>query len=96
VRHHGDSDICSQMSGWSLRHHQPPWTSPPYKDEGDKSGKRSLHAKVWKSVPSVAGAFPVFQDHQGQRYQEPLEWKVIQILKESVSTYRVQAAFIKC
>ena len=44
-------------------------------------------------MPTVAGAFPVFQDQQGQRNHEPLEWKVIQRLKESVSTYGVQAAF---
>ena len=37
----------------------PPLPSPPpYKDEGDKRGKRSLHAKVWKNVPTVAGGLP--------------------------------------
>jgi hypothetical protein len=87
-----DSDICSRMSCWSMRHGRLPKPSapplifpPPYKDEGDKRGKRSLHAKVWKNVPTIAGAFPVFQDQQGQWYHEPLEWKVIQRLKESVS-----------
>ena len=99
-----DSDICIQMSHWSMRCGRPPKPSapppqlpspPPYKDEGDKRGKRSLHAKVWKNVPAIAGAFPVFQDQQGQWYHEPLEWKVVQRLKESVSTYGVQAAFIK-
>ena len=44
-------------------------------------------------MPAIAGAFPVFQDQQGQRYHEPLDWKVVQRLKESVSTYGVQAAF---
>jgi tRNA-dihydrouridine synthase len=39
------------------------------------------------------GALPVFQDQQGQQYHEPLDWKVIQRLKESVSTYGVQGAF---
>ena len=97
-----NSDICSQIFHWSLRHGRRPQPSapplpspPPYKDEGDKRGKRSLHAKVWKNVPAIAGAFPVFQDQQGQRYHEPLDWKVVQRLKESVSTYGVQAAFIK-
>ena len=87
-----NNDICSLMFRWSLRHSRLPkssaplWFSPlPYKDEGDKRGKRSLHAKVWKNVPTIAGAFPVFQDQQGQWYHEPLEWKVIQRLKESVS-----------
>ena len=97
-----DSDVCSRMFRWRLRCSRPPEPSapplpspPPYKDEGDKRGKRSLHAKVWKNVPAIAGAFPVFQDQQGQRYHEPLEWKVVQRLKESVSTYGVQAVFIK-
>jgi hypothetical protein len=44
-------------------------------------------------VPAIAGAFPVFQDQQGQRYHEPLEWRVVQRLGESVSTCGVQAAF---
>lgn len=44
-------------------------------------------------MPAIAGAFPVFQDQQGQWYHEPLEWKVVQRLKELVSTYGVQAAF---
>ena len=97
-----NSDVCSQIFCWSLRRGRPPEPSapplpspPPYKDEGDKRGKRSLHAKVWKNVPAVAGAFPVFQDQQGQRYHEPLNWKVAQRLKESVLNYGVQTAFIK-
>ena len=49
--------------------------------------------KSGKMCPPLPGAFPVFQDQQGQRYHEPLEWKVVQRLKESVSTYGVQAAF---
>ena len=44
-------------------------------------------------MPAVVGAFPVSQDQQGQSYHEPLDWKVVQRLKESVSTYGVQAAF---
>ena len=99
---HSNSDVCSQMFCWRLRHRRPPEPSapllpspPPYKDEGDKRGKHSLHAKVWKNVPAISGAFPVFQDQQGQRYHEPLDWKVVQRLKESVSTYGVQAAIIK-
>jgi hypothetical protein len=79
-----NSDICSRLFPWSLRCSRPPETSAPllpsppaYKDEGDKRGKHSLHAKVWKNVPAIAGAFPVFQDQQEQRYHEPLDWKVV-------------------
>jgi hypothetical protein len=75
-----DSDICSWMFCWSLRCGRPPEPSAPplpsplaYKDEGDKRGKHSLHAKVWKKVcKAIAGAFPVFQDQQGQQYDDPL------------------------
>jgi hypothetical protein len=48
-----NSDICSQIFHWSLRHGRRPQPSapplpspPPYKNEGDKRGKCSLHAKV--------------------------------------------------
>jgi hypothetical protein len=88
------------MSLLSLKCSWPPKSSapllpspPPYKDEGDKRGKHSLHAEIWGNVPAVVGALPVFQDQQGQQYHEPLDWKVIQRLKESVSTYGVQGAF---
>ena len=67
-----DSDVCSRMSRWSLRHGRPPETSapplpspPPYKDEGDKRGKRSLHAKVWKNVPAIAGGLPSISGSTG-------------------------------
>ena len=75
-----NSDVCSQIFRWSLRHGRPPEPSaplwpfpPPYKDEGDKRGKCSLHAKVCKIVPTIVGYLPVFQDQQGQQYHEPLE-----------------------
>ena len=45
-------------------------------------------------MPAIVGTFPVFQDQQVQRYHEPPEWKVVQRLKGSVSTYGVQAAFV--
>ena len=52
-RINSDSDVCSWMSRWNMRHVWPPEPSapplpspPPYKDEGDKREKHSLHAKV--------------------------------------------------
>jgi hypothetical protein len=57
-----DSDVCSRMFRWRLRCSRPPEPSAPplpsptpYKDEGDKRGKHSLHVKVWKNVPAVVG-----------------------------------------
>ena len=65
ARTDSDSGVCSQMSHWSLSCGRPPEPSapplpspPPYKDEGDKRGKRSLHAKVRKNVPAVVGGLP--------------------------------------
>jgi hypothetical protein len=102
---YSNSDICSQMFCWKLRCGRPPKPSvpplpspPPYKDDGDKRGKRSLHEKCLEKCACrcwMGGGFPVFQDQQGQRYHESLEWKIVQRLKESVSTYGAQAAFIK-
>ena len=40
-----------------------------------------------------ATAFPVFQDNQGNRYHEPLDFKMVKSLAESVRTYGVTAAF---
>ena len=67
-----DSDICSRLSHWSLRCGRlpepsaPPLPSPPpYKDEGDKKRKHSLHAKVWKNVPAIAGGLPSISGSTG-------------------------------
>lgn len=38
-------------------------------------------------------AFPVFTDPQGQRYYEPLDFKTVKALVESVRTYGVSAPF---
>ena len=57
---------------------------------------------VWKEVIAemmsqkgdrMMTAFPVFQDQQGNRYHEPLNFKVIKTLAESVRTYGVSASF---
>jgi hypothetical protein len=73
-----DSDICSQMFLLSFRCGRPPEPSapllpslPPYKDEGDKRGKHSLHVEVWKDVPTVAGPFPIFRINRGNSIMNP-------------------------
>ena len=38
-------------------------------------------------------AYPVFQDPQGNRYEEPLDIKIIKSLTESVRTYGTHASF---
>ena len=42
----------------------------------------------------TASAFPVFQDPQGNRFHEPLDFKVIKTLAESVRTYGTTATFM--
>ena len=51
-----------------------------------------MHPEAWRELS--AHCFPVFQDAQGARFHELLDWKVIQRLAEGVRAYRVSAAFI--
>ena len=52
----------------------------------------SLHPEAWRELS--AHCFPVFQDAQGARFHEPLDWKVTQRLAEGVGAYGVSAAFV--
>ena len=55
---------------------------------------RTLYPEVWRAVRTELHlAYPVFQDAQGQRYEEPLDFKVIKSLAESVRTYGITASF---
>ena len=64
---------------------------PPYQDLGVTGNLFCPDA--WKEVRSSLGCFPVFLDQQGNRYQEPLDFKVIKNLAESCRAYGVSAAF---
>jgi hypothetical protein len=74
-------------------------TAPPFnpeyteKKESTKAGKQgtSFCPEVWKEVGLT---FPVFLDGQGQQYHEPINFKTIKQLAESVRTYGVSAAFV--
>ena len=46
---------------------------------------------MWKEIGLT---FPVFVDGQGQWYHEPVDFKTIKQLAESVHTYGVSAAFV--
>ena len=63
---------------------------PPYAPKGTTG--QSLHPEAWQELS--AHCFPVFQDAQGARFHEPLDWKVIQRLEEGVRAYGVSAAFV--
>jgi hypothetical protein len=74
-------------------------TAPPYNPDytGKKESARAVRPdtsfcpEVWKEIGLT---FPVFVDGQGQRYHEPVDFKTIKQLAESVHTYRVSAAFV--
>ncbi|KAL6055737.1 hypothetical protein STEG23_006037 [Scotinomys teguina] len=58
-------------------------SAPPTYGTGESSN--SFSPETWRMVRSeMQLAYPVFQDPQGQRYHEPLDFKVIKSLAESV------------
>ncbi|XP_054978240.1 igE-binding protein-like [Sorex araneus] len=66
---------------------------PPYlnKAEGGLSfAKPGLWAEVRRELQLT---YPVFEDNNQQRYHEPLDFKIIKSLAESVKTYGANAAF---
>lgn len=62
----------------------------PY-DPGGTEG-RILHLETWRELR--AQCFPVFQDAQGNRTHELLDWKIVQRLAEGVRAYGVTAAYV--
>ncbi|XP_028633981.1 igE-binding protein-like [Grammomys surdaster] len=71
----------------------PPLPPPPYVDTSPLSCQPNLQSMcldIWKE-PRIA--FPVFQDANNQRYHEPLDFKQLKSLAESVKTYGINASF---
>jgi hypothetical protein len=74
-------------------------TAPPYNPDytGKNDSTRAVRPgttfcpEVWKKIGLT---FLVFVDGQGQQYHEPVDFKTIKKLAESVCTYRVSAAFV--
>ena len=68
----------------------PPYDPPP--SSWGSASSISFCPEVWREV---ATAYPVFVDpaNNNQRYHEPLDFKVIKNLAESVRAYGVGAAF---
>lgn len=64
---------------------------PPLYDPGGAEGC-SLHLETWRELGTQC--FPVFQDVQGNRTHEPLDWKIVQRLAEGVRAYGVTAAYV--
>ena len=69
---------------------------PPYLGGGQGSSGRTFYLGIWKVVRTeLRLAYPVFQGPQGNRYEEPLVFKVIKSLAESVKTYGITASFTR-
>lgn len=69
--------------------------APPYNFQGKTmvkpAGSTSFCPEVWKELGL---SFPVFLDANGQRHHEPVDFKTIKQLAESVKTYGVNSAFV--
>ena len=71
-----------------------PSAPPPYPEVVGAEGGMTFNPEVWREVRTgMLTAFPVFQDQQGNRYHEPLDFKTVKALAESVRTYGISAAF---
>ncbi|KAL6060861.1 hypothetical protein STEG23_006420 [Scotinomys teguina] len=69
-----------------------PPTAPPLYPEMPRG--TSNHPDLWREVQrELSVVCPVFVDDRNQRYHEPLDFKNIKSIAESVRTYGVTAAF---
>jgi hypothetical protein len=64
---------------------------PPYASSTAAYG-RTFCLEVWREVRLSLLGCPIFTDQAGQRYHEPLDFKVIRNLAESVRTYGLSAS----
>ncbi|KAL6093853.1 hypothetical protein STEG23_026889 [Scotinomys teguina] len=78
----------------------PPYTFPPTGSYQPGSGHGCMPCapEMWREVkrelqPSTSIAFPVYADQQQDRYHQPLDFKTVKSLAESVRTYGVNAPF---
>ena len=61
---------------------------------GSRVSGSTFCPEVWKAVRTELHlAYPVYVDANQQRYHEPLDFKVIKSLAESVRTYGITASF---
>jgi len=73
-----------------------PSVPPPFNpvEGGSRSQGHTFCPEVWKAVRTELHlAHPVYVDANQQRYHEPLDFKVIKSLVESVRTYGIMASF---
>lgn len=66
-------------------------TAPPYNPQHRPAKGISFCPEVWRELGL---SFPVFLDTNRQQYHEPVDFKTVKQLAESVRTYGVSAAFV--
>lgn len=69
---------------------------PPYNPSAPGGeGEASFNDQVWREARGLglSQAFPVFQNNAGNRYHEPLDFKTVKNLAESVRAYGITVAF---
>lgn len=71
-----------------------PSAPPPYLEAAANSGGACFNSEVWRQVRTeMPLAYPIFQDPQGNRFHEMLDFKIVKSLAKSVRTYGVIASF---
>ena len=55
--------------------------------------RRTFCSEIWREIRFSLLGCPIFTDQAGQRYHEPLDFKVIRNLAESVRTYGLTASY---
>lgn len=79
------------MSGGPIIPSAPsPYSGTAAAPGGAMLASSSLHPELWREVRrEMQVAFLVFVDDQQQRYYEPLDFKVVKAIAESVRTFGV-------
>ncbi|XP_076777002.1 endogenous retrovirus group K member 113 Gag polyprotein-like [Arvicanthis niloticus] len=83
-------------AGWDRADRIEPSVPPPYAEQEGAQGwtaPKSSCTFCPKTWQEAAAAFPVFEDANHVRSYEPLEFKILKNLSESVQTYGVNASF---
>ncbi|ERE82937.1 Retroviral nucleocapsid protein Gag containing protein [Cricetulus griseus] len=88
------SSLRSALSPVKVEPTAPGPPPPPYNITSSPGcwGGQSFCPEVWKEVRHEL-CYSVFQNDKGQCYHEPLDFKTMKVLAESVRTYGVTAAF---
>jgi hypothetical protein len=66
---------------------------PPYASSA-ATYRRTFCPEIWREVRFSLLGCPIFTDQAGQRYHEPLDFKVIKNLVESMRMYGLTASYI--